>query len=199
VTSTPFHLAHQGLNDLDIEKAMGEAFTQLCPEMQYTAPRLLSHSVHSGRHRGSVRVSETNNNSRDPLRIGFISCNFYDHSIGRILIELIANMHSYQDLEITVFLINQNVLSADINCKDDQITQLLGSILGDRFVRLSGDIKSIRNIVGGDQYRLDALIFADVGMEFASYVLCHSRLAPIQVRALSMLFIRTIVDWHCVA
>lgn len=189
VVSTPFHLAHQGLNDMDIQSAMSEAFTQLCPELIYVAPRLMLHTAtalsHDPKshgqyslHRGEVPSSNSDNMI---FRIGFISCNFFDHSIGRILIELIATMQTIPDLEITVFLTNQNVLSSDANSVDDQITQFFESTLGSRFVRLPGTIQAIRDIVGGRQYSLDTLIFADVGMEFASYALSHSRLAPIQV------------------
>ena len=40
----------------------------------------------------------------------------------------------------------------------------------------------MRNIIGSKKYDLDALVFADVGMDMQSVVLSNSRLAPIQVR-----------------
>ena len=221
VTSTPFHLAHQGLNDLDMQLAIANAFTQLCPELIYVAPRLRHASRRATEEpvvspSGSVRLSassreqwvgdqrtrldgisiDSSDHSRI-YRIGFISCHFYDHSIGRILLELIGSIQRQSDIDVTVFLLDKYVNNGDhVADTKDQITELLEKLLETnehdadisgnsrhrkRFVRLSGDIHSVRSVVGGTEYALDALVFADVGMELSSFVLSHSRLAPIQV------------------
>lgn len=176
-------MAHQGLNDLDIQIATALAFTELCPELKYTSPRLTGDASLSlspsppTTYPSSVQLDLTSR----PFRVGFLSCNLFDHSIGRILVELISYMDSLTDVTVSVFLTDRNVHSTEVSGIHDQITDILEQLLGDRFVRLSGDIADIRSVVGGPTHSLDALVFADVGMEFSSYVLSHSRMAPIQV------------------
>ena len=42
----------------------------------------------------------------------------------------------------------------------------------------------MREVIGSEQHRLDAVILADVGMDMHSVILANSRLAPIQVRVM---------------
>lgn len=58
--------------------------------------------------------------------------------------------------------------------------QLLRKLGKDRFIVLPDDVSLIREVVG-TMYELDALIFADIGMDMTTYLLSHSRLAPYQV------------------
>jgi hypothetical protein len=52
----------------------------------------------------------------------------------------------------------------------------------ERFFRIPiDDIHQMRLVIGSEEHDLDAIIFADVGMEMQSVILSNSRLAPIQV------------------
>jgi predicted O-linked N-acetylglucosamine transferase (SPINDLY family) len=176
-------MAHQGLNDLPLQTVMSSAYTSLCPDLLFLSPRI----------RSSHLIAQTQQTRDQPiLRIGLISTNFYDHSIGRMLVETIIYLNQMQNLgcpdlgltvnqlQVYVFFIDGQYVDGEINSgKNDQITQFLSHTLGNRFVRLPHDIRIIREVVGGS---VDALIFADVGMDIITYLLCHSRLAPVQVQ-----------------
>jgi predicted O-linked N-acetylglucosamine transferase (SPINDLY family) len=173
LVSTPFHAAHHGLNDLEFQQVVSTAFTQLCPELSYVAPRLLA------------KVAADKKNTSDKIRIGFVSSHLHQHSIGKILHETICNMLS-DDLEVTVFLLSKGGQSVQ-----DEITALFEACLGrqEAFVRLPWDISQVREVIGSEKYALDALIFTDVGMDIASVTLVQSRLAPLQVGRESLLLV----------
>jgi hypothetical protein len=117
------------------------------------------------------------------------------HSTGQGDGSTNINRHT-KDLIVTVFFVDASftytALSSDpgggraprtegTGGIHDQITSALENTIGDRFVRLPNDIDLVRSVVGGVEYSLDVLVYADVGMEMSSYLLSHSRLAPIQV------------------
>ena len=204
IPSTIFHMAHQGLNDHEIQVALAHAFTTLCPDLLYTAPNLLTSRI--------IDISNTNqirHNPDDPtagpyiLKIAFISAHFYDHSIGRILIDMFLVMKKFQlrlnerfyTIQVMVYYLDRNTLLSrtvvdDVTgekqyvlamdkSQDDVIVQNLERHFGRNFVRLPQNVEVIRSVLGGE--RLDFLFYADVGMEFASYLLAFSRLATYQV------------------
>lgn len=212
MSATPFHFAHQGLNDRALQSAIGELYLSLCPDLQYIAPRL-------------AWPPRTNTPTEDVLRVGFISLNFYDHSIGKILLETLYSLHASSSspnsavrLQVTVFFVDaqlsatlfighversggyspgtigalnhEAVLASDLTRlheeqfggRRDQVTQAFASAFGrERYVRLFQDISFVRSVVGSARYDLDVLVFTDVGLDFTSYVLSHSRLATYQV------------------
>ena len=64
--------------------------------------------------------------------------------------------------------------------QQDHISGLLRNILGDMSLRcLPSNQKILRQQISN--FQLDFLIFADLGMDFATYALAHSRLARYQV------------------
>ena len=64
--------------------------------------------------------------------------------------------------------------------QQDYISGLLHDILGDVALRcLPSNQKILRQQIS--QFQLDFLIFADLGMDFATYALSHARLARYQV------------------
>lgn len=157
VAATNFHLSHQGLNDRRIQEILGEIMSNLCPELNYISPH-----IPPLLHRASSR-----------LRIGFLSTYFFDHSIGKILVELILFMKEQNsDIDIYVFQISNSV-------EDDVITSALRSILGDAYVRLPTDVSSVQRTL--TEYQLDAALYADIGMDYVTYLLAFARVAPIQV------------------
>ena len=76
------------------------------------------------------------------------------------------------------------------NGRQDYISGLLRDILGDVTLRcLPPNQRILRQQIS--KYQLDFLIFADLGMDFATYALAHSRLARFQV---IVLFIYTLLS-----
>lgn len=119
---TPFHVAHQGINDEDLQVVIHRVLRQMCPELSYVAPHLLPTSTSNpppsfelemiqAARDGVVLAtpSEVQGNEghdghagggrkegamrrAQPIRIGLISAHFMDHSIGRMFAETIRIM-----------------------------------------------------------------------------------------------------------
>lgn len=196
IRSTPFHLSHQGLNDKDIQIAIHKTYTALCPDLVYISPRLRRLPETSSISQDSSFSSIAGTMER-PLSIGFFSAYFMHHSIGLTLIEMLMFMNrrqvprdtsgfntsssftpdSYPYVNLTVFWLPPFAPGGS-DSDDDVITKALAQELGLRFVRLPTDIADIRNII--DSYALDVLVYTDIGMDFFTYALAHSRLAPVQ-------------------
>lgn len=152
-----------------------------------------------------IRTTDNSNISNDndvttrqPIRVGFVSTHFYEHSIGRMLFELMILMHEKgkaqlpRPIEIFVFFADySHHLSSNIDdtatidyseyyCKVDVITTILRQRLGNsKFRCLPTNLHMLQQEIS--KAKLDFLIFADLGMDFITYVLAHSRLATYQV------------------
>jgi hypothetical protein len=250
-------MAHQGLDDSPLQRALSELLLTMAPELQYTAPHLL---LKMPKHETIDSLSTTQRTDRTAagdivnkevlvnkpklIKVGFVSTNFYDHSIGKILVQLMLMLdnavlpecdagagNSFSDgfddfsnanagslrrgacvFEVRVFLMDRRLPlpleddsesggSSDRGGNDpsatshnhahdhdhdhdptlihDTITRILGAKLLRRFVRVPLDVDHARRVIGAAQ--LDFLLFADVGMDFFTYELAFSRLAPLQV------------------
>lgn len=176
VSATAFYLAHQGLNDHLIQSKIATIHRTICPELNYMSPNIRPYpiyNIHNYRQMKRFPNSASDNNDSinsqiKPLhkvRVGFVSTFFIDHSIGRILIELIIMlnrlqnqpnsrytkrlMHELQinlnievefELELYVFLIDDsiefNANNEVVYKREDIVTNALEELLGDRFVRI---------------------------------------------------------------
>ena len=138
---------------------------------------------------------------RGLIKAAFISSNFYDHSIGLILIEMILYLHKdHPALDIYVYFIDKRIPSNTpviingstvtlqpltpaqapaLHRRHDRITDAFETHLGTRFIRVPDNIYTIRAVLGAAE--LDFLLFSDLGMDFSSYQVAFSRLAPYQV------------------
>jgi hypothetical protein len=194
VSATPFYMAHQGLNDHSIQCLLYKVFSTLSPEFLYTSPYLLppnspSSSFFSSEARLVRPLPRQFNEANEEIRLGFVSSHFFDHSIGRIMIELIRMIstltfalpgHSTIRFRVFVYFLDMRYdISTRTSTVHDSVTNMFESSTNVTFVRLPSVIKIARERVAED--RLDALIYADLGMDFTSYVLAYSRLAPLQV------------------
>lgn len=187
VSATSFYLAHQGLDDRDVQAKLYEIYSTICPELNYMAPHLLVNPPQSNPDRTSVKI-------------GFVSSHFVDHSIGRILVEAMVIMKSLNmnygnrnyTIEVYVYGIMKPIVDVVDNSsatpefpEDDFITTIFHEQFGDRFVLLPMNIPYARSRIADDE--LDFLIFGDIGMELVSYLLAYSRLAKFQVHFLCTL------------
>lgn len=166
----------------------------------------------SSRSSGSDRAVLT---ERAPIKAAFISSNFYDHSIGLILIEMILYLQKdHPALDVYVYFIDKHIptntpviingstitlqpstqpptqaqASAAIEYwRHDRITDAFEMHLGTRFVRVPDNIYTIRAVL--DAAGLDFLLFSDLGMDFSTYQVAFSRLATYQVHTKCLLLL----------
>lgn len=185
VSATPFHMAHQGLNDLDFQLELGHTFLTLCPGLMYTADSIQPYLSSLLDHRES--------DEDVILRLGFVSAHFFSHSIGRVMIDTLLELNQvtanitpqYGDdhysktkitFEVYLYFIDT---SSSTNGREDDVTKQYESIFGSRYLRIqSGNLSYLRQTIINDH--IDFLMYTDLGMEIHSYLSAFSRLAPVQ-------------------
>jgi hypothetical protein len=185
-------MSHQGINDLDIQIAIKDVFSTICPELFFSVP-----------HVNPVMLIDSSIHTEPSLRVGFISTHFFNHSIGRMLIALIIRLKEMRlqysaksidiNIQIFVYFVDRSV-SANLSLNSiidyesanysfhDQVTDILRKNLGNNYVRVPDDINIVRSVIEKD--KLDFLLFTDIGMELSSYLMAYSRLATYQVLSL---------------
>ena len=120
IQSTPFYLAHQGppvthyvfichspcihlsltmyppvthyisgLNDREFMESLSQIFSVICPELQFISPHVR-------------KPMEKEDLTRAQIRVAFISSYFYDHSIGRIMLDTLNYMRQDARVIVTV-------------------------------------------------------------------------------------------------
>jgi predicted O-linked N-acetylglucosamine transferase (SPINDLY family) len=152
VGGTNFLLAYHGLDDRAIQEKIAHIYAKACPKLLYRAPHV--DQWMAGLEGG-------------PMRIGFVSAFFHEHSIGRLNVNLIEGLPR-PEFEVHVFSFSRaaDALAARIEKG------------ADHFHALPADLDAARNAIAAAE--LDCLYFTDMGMEPLSYFLAFSRLAPIQ-------------------
>ena len=102
-------------------------------------------------------------------RIGFISTNFYMHSVGRDRTGVIRNLN--KDLyDVIIFHFKDH--GNDIYYQKLQTSGHTNVILQGRF---EDWIKVIQ------AYKLDIIVYPDLSMQYQTYCLAHTKLAPVQL------------------
>lgn len=101
------------------------------------------------------------------LRVGFVSAYFRDHTIGRLNLGVIQRLPRDQ-FEVTVVALEHH--------RDQRSSEFRKA--ADHYVEVPRHPARARRMIA--DLGLDILIFADVGMDSMSQVLCYSRMAPIQ-------------------
>lgn len=143
---TFFHLAHQCENEVREFELLGAALRRVAPELVARPPLA----------RRATKLPT----------VGFASAHLSDHSIGKMLAELLA--HLAKRLEVVVFHIGMKA--------DDAVRAFLENKVS--VVLLERSLVKMRAAIL--QKNLDILVYPDVGMEPWSYLLAFSRLARVQ-------------------
>ncbi|MCC7050073.1 MAG: tetratricopeptide repeat protein [Alphaproteobacteria bacterium] len=151
VGSTHFALAYQGGNDKDLAVASARLFASACPTLLHTAPH-----CRDGAPRG------------EKLRVGFCSRFLRDHSIGRLMLNLIRHMATTGRYEVFVFTFPQ---------PGDAVWDEIARHAVEA-VRIPAALAEARAAIA--ERRLDVLVYPDIGMEPMTYFLAFARLAPVQ-------------------
>lgn len=152
VGGTNFLAAYHGEDDRAIQEKIAQIYGQACPELKYRAPHV--DQWMAGLEGG-------------PMRIGFVSAFFHEHSIGRLNVNLIEGLPR-PEFEVHVFSFS--------NVADPMGLRIEAG--ADHFHRLPADLIAAQRALAAAE--LDCLYFTDIGMEPLSYFLSYSRLAPIQ-------------------
>jgi len=101
------------------------------------------------------------------LKVGFLSTHFKDHTIGRLNLGRIQQL-SRKDIELSVVFLQRPI---------DAMAQAFEQA-ADRSIVVPRNVDAARKMIA--DLKLDALVFADIGMDALTQSLCYSRLAPIQ-------------------
>ena len=147
-----FFLAYHGLNDRPLVGKLARLFLRACPSLGFQAAHC---AVPAARRRGAR------------IRLGFVSANLYEHTIGKLNMGVIGNLP--QDIfDIYVFVPEQKPNSVR-HYIQGRVTQV---------VTLAPSLEEARNQIAG--FALDILFYPDIGMDVFTYFLAFSRLAPMQ-------------------
>ena len=87
-TTTNFMAVYQGLDDRRYQEAIANFFRTNCPSLSYRAPHL--------------EKGQTISSSQTKIRIGFVSTNFYNHTVGKLFRGIIAGL-SRESFDVFVF------------------------------------------------------------------------------------------------
>lgn len=147
-----FYLAYQGHNDRTLQERLAQLYLAACPGLQWVAPHC----------RGPQPPSPVR-------RIAFISRFFFDHSIGRLLLGLLAHLARRGGCEILLF---DTAPPPDDALRRDLVRHAT------RVELLAGDLLRQREQIA--RAEADVLFYPDIGMDYASYFLAFARLAPVQ-------------------
>ena len=150
--ATGFYLAYHGENDRAILEKLAKVHSSVCPTLEYRASNL-------ERPRAVGR----------PLRLGFVSRFFFNHSVGNFFNPIIDHLARLDGFEVYLF---------GVGHKEDSILRRTASACRE-FVQLSSrSLQAARQAI--EEREIDILVYADIGMDPFTYLLSFSRLARTQ-------------------
>lgn len=147
-----FYLAYHGRNDRELQQRLARLYLKACPDLQWEAPH-----CRGDRTPPAVR------------RIAIVSRFLFDHSIGRLMQGLLAHLSHQGGCEIFLF---DTASPPDDAMRRDLVQH------AHRVELLDGDVAQQREQIA--QAEPDILFYPDIGMDYATYFLAFSRLAPVQ-------------------
>ncbi|HLX36738.1 MAG TPA: tetratricopeptide repeat protein, partial [Candidatus Binataceae bacterium] len=151
VGMTNFHFAYQGVNDLELATQTAKFYLSACPKLGWTAPY-------------DLNAAELN---RSRLRIGIVSTNLYEHTIGKFYQGIIQKL-SRERFEVVVMRPPHD---------PDPLADTIGRS-ADRNLEIPYHLERSRELIAAE--RCDLLFYPDIGMAPLTYFLAFARLAPVQ-------------------
>lgn len=153
--TAPFYLAFQGLNDRPLLEKLAEIYQRFLPPL--LACRL------------SARPGPPTPTATGPIRIGFVSHFFFEHSVLHLFEGLITGLDPAQ-FEVTVFAVAPVF--------QDKRTQQLAEKVA-HFIALEGPLEAMLAQIQASQ--LAVLVYTDLGSDPFTWLLAQYRLAPLQL------------------
>jgi protein O-GlcNAc transferase len=151
VGMTNFYFAYQGVNDLDLATRTAKFYLSACPKLGWIAPHCQNAAAASNQR----------------LRIGIVSTNLYEHTIGKFYHGIIQKL-SRERFEVIVMRPPHD---------HDALADAIGRA-ADRNVEIPYQLERARSLIGAE--RCDILFYTDIGMAPLTYFLAFARLAPVQ-------------------
>jgi tetratricopeptide (TPR) repeat protein/capsular polysaccharide biosynthesis protein len=150
--ATGFYLAYHGENDRAILQKLAQVHSSVCPTLEYRASNL-------ERPRAAGR----------PVRLGFVSRFFFNHSVGNFFNPIIDHLARLDGFEVYLF---------GVGHKEDNILRRTAAACRE-YVQLSArSLEAARRAI--EEREIDILVYADIGMDPFTYLLSFSRLARTQ-------------------
>lgn len=148
---TNFMAGYQGIDDRRQQEIIGQFFRRNCPQLNYVAPHIENPPAKS---------------DGDKIHIGFVSCSFRNHTVGKLYRGIIAKLDR-KIFHVSVFS----------GAGDDEINHFIRDHC-DSYCDLPGDLASARDEIA--QAEPDILFYSDIGMDPITYFLAFARLAKVQ-------------------
>jgi predicted O-linked N-acetylglucosamine transferase (SPINDLY family) len=149
-----FQLAFHNRDNRELVSQYCRMLRIIAPELNFTAPH--------------CTASKPEWSNDRPLRVGFLSRNMHNHSVGHFYRNILVHLASQKDFQVTLYLPEAFI--------DDRLHPL--SQAGVRFVNLSKNIPDAQKRVAQDQ--LDILVYPDIGMDATTQYMAMARLAHYQ-------------------
>lgn len=149
-----FYLSYHGISNAILHKKISRSLLQICPSLEWTAPQIENRSIFVDAR----------------IRIGFISANLHDHSIGHTSRGLIEKLDR-REFEVIVVRLGrspQDDMAKTIDAAADAVVTVE-----------TPDLQAAREQIAA--LSLDILFYQDIGMEPFGYLLSFARLAPVQL------------------
>lgn len=147
-----FYLVYQGMNDRQPMSDLAGLFGRAVPSLRYTAPHCLAPDAAENR----------------PIRVGFISNHFFNHTIARLNGGIIRELARNPRFHVTAFALQP---------RDDEWSRFVRDS-AHRHLVLPQSLAGSRQAIAEE--RLDVLYYTDIGMDPVTYYLAFARLAPVQ-------------------
>jgi protein O-GlcNAc transferase len=148
-----FRLAYHGLGNRKLHELYAALMLKACPSLAWVAPHCRAGAA--PRRAG-------------PMRVGFISRFFRQHSIGKTSVGLIEQL-ARPEFHVTALFVPPR--------RGDAMAQRIAAA-ADAVCLLPQGLAESREAIA--RLELDALFYQDIGMEPHSYCLAFARLAPVQ-------------------
>lgn len=148
-----FYLTYHGKNNRVVNKKLSQLYRRLFPKANYVAPSMPD----------LKRLQQPGSK----IRLGFVSKNFANHTIGRLTLGLLAKLDRNR-FEVNAYTFPQR--------EDDFRKRFIEST--DHFEILPPDPDDASQVLTAQQP--DILFYPDIGMDPITYHMAHHRISPIQ-------------------
>ena len=152
VGSTVFYLAHQWLNDKEIQEKIASFYIHICPDLVWTPPS--NHKKQQQPH--------------NKIKVGVISNFLCSHTIGLLNHGIVKNL-SRKKFHVKLFRFQGGM--------EDNLSKAIDGA-ADEVIVLPTKLKPARQKIADQS--LDILFYLDIGMDSLTYFLAFSRLASVQ-------------------
>ena len=140
----------------------------------------------------STELVNSDEQNKIKKKVGFLSRTFNNHSVGRMTIGLVEQLHKYEDIEIYLYTIHDNTIQ-DNRVHDNRVhdNRVHDNRVHDRFVERyaksctnyikisSNDFIDTVNKIRED--KLDVLIIPETIVDIYTYLISQYKCAPLQL------------------